>query len=80
MFQMVKRFVISCVVAVILEFVLFHVYSYLYTISGNAPISFSISRVIAMLGIYWGTCGLIFLQKSPDYGIIEGDISKENET
>lgn len=32
---------------------------------------FSVSRIIAMLVIYWGTWGLSLLQKSPDYGITE---------
>ena len=34
-------------------------------------VGFSVSRVIAMLVIYWGTFGLSLLQKSPDYGITE---------
>lgn len=76
MSRTIKRFILPCLIALILECILYNVYSYFYTLSGNEPLTFSFSRVIAMLIIYWGTKGLMTLQKSPDYGITEG----ENQT
>ena len=32
----------------------------------------SVSRIIAMLAVYWGTLGLMRLQHSPDYGVGNG--------
>lgn len=69
MARVIKRVIVSCLISVALEFLIVKLYSYVYSLSGGAPLSFSLSRVIAMLIIYWGTSGLMKLQKSPDYGI-----------
>lgn len=69
MAKVIKRVVISCLVCVLLELAIVALYSYLYRLSGKAPLTFSVSRVIAMLAVFWGTSGLMRLQKGPDYGI-----------
>ncbi len=46
---------------IILNNVSIHINEFLWNIS--------LSRIIAMLVIYWGVVGLMKLQKSPDYGI-----------
>lgn len=65
----IKHAVLSGIIAIILECLICFTYSYFYLRAGNAALQFSISRVIAMLVIYWGIKGLGYFQKTPDYGI-----------
>ena len=44
----------------------------------DTPWHISISRIVAMLVVYWGTLGLMGLQRSPDYGV--GNSKREDET
>jgi len=67
--QIIKKVILSFVIVATLEHALCSIYSYFYVLNGNEPLSFSISRMIAMLVIYWGTSALMYVQKSPDYGI-----------
>ena len=72
------RFVIVLLLCVVIEIVVFQgtniLEQYRHGDIANQVYhlnSFSISRIIAMLVVYWGIFGLSLLQKSPDYGITE---------
>lgn len=39
----------------------------------------SVARIVAMLVVWWGTTGLMKLQRAPDYGIEEKDDSSQDK-
>lgn len=72
----ILRIIISLVVAVVIEIVLYNVYSYINVMNGQRPLSFSIARVVALMVIYWGTHLLMVLQRNPDYELSKGAASE----
>lgn len=73
------RFFVVLLLSVLVEIVVFqganifkqHQYGDTANLLAPVFIGPSVSRIIAMLVVYWGTRGLSLLQKSPDYGITE---------
>jgi len=65
----IKIVLLSCAIAVAIELLFCWIHSYLYLRGVGIVLGFSLSRVVAILVVYWGLKGLNFLQNNQEYEI-----------